>query len=151
MPRRQPTAPAAKCNGVGKRNAVTAEFGYHGQEPTAAEITKEQRHGSPHVEGRRPYHRGTDPRLDRPIAARITDSPTGLESSVHLALGNPSGATNDLRQSDNYLLQKPQYALSYNNAAGTPNWVAWRLGIIADIGPAPRGAILPRPGFAAIL
>jgi endonuclease G len=45
----------------------------------------------------------------------------------HLAAGNPSGAVSDPAKPDNYLLVKPQYALSYNNAHGTPNWVSWRL------------------------
>jgi len=45
--------------------------------------------------------------------------------SVHLLLGNPSQAgTTDL---NNYLLIKPQYALSYNAAKGIPNWVSWQL------------------------
>lgn len=43
---------------------------------------------------------------------------------AHLALGNPSKAgTNE----DNYLMNKTQYALSYNRARGTANWVAWHL------------------------
>jgi DNA/RNA endonuclease G (NUC1) len=45
----------------------------------------------------------------------------------HLAACNPSGATADPSKPDNYLLVKPQYALSYNNSHGTPNWVSWRL------------------------
>lgn len=45
----------------------------------------------------------------------------------HLALGNPSNATKDINQKDNYLIEKPQFALSYNNAKGTANWVAWHL------------------------
>ncbi len=45
-------------------------------------------------------------------------------TSVHLFLGNPSNAAVD---SDNYLIVKPQYALSYNNKNGTPNWVSWQL------------------------
>lgn len=75
---------------------------------------------------------------------RGADSPLPPGPSVHLALGNPSGATNDLGQPDNYLLEKPQYALSYNNAAGTPNWVAWRLEY-DDIGGAPRAQFYPDP------
>src|SRR5438270_10912820 len=45
----------------------------------------------------------------------------------HLAPGNPSAATADKAKPDNYLLKKRQYALSYNNARGTPNWVSWHL------------------------
>ncbi|NET59526.1 MAG: DNA/RNA non-specific endonuclease [Symploca sp. SIO2E6] len=42
----------------------------------------------------------------------------------HLALGNPSNAGQD---PNNYLMEKSQYALSYNRGRGTPNWVAWQL------------------------
>lgn len=42
----------------------------------------------------------------------------------HLILGNPSNASND---PNNYLIEKTQYALSYNRERGTPNWVAWQL------------------------
>ncbi|WP_422394109.1 DNA/RNA non-specific endonuclease [Nostoc parmelioides] len=47
--------------------------------------------------------------------------------SVHLLLGNPSGATPTKLTPDNYLMVKNQYALSYNNSKGTANWVAWQL------------------------
>src|SRR5947209_6364844 len=49
------------------------------------------------------------------------------DPSVHLALGNPSGATDDPAHRDNYLMRKPYFALSYNNSKGTANWVSWRL------------------------
>ena len=49
------------------------------------------------------------------------------EAAEHLVMGNPSGATTDVNNSANYLMQKLQYALSYNNARGTPNWVSWHL------------------------
>ncbi|SHK71340.1 DNA/RNA non-specific endonuclease [Hymenobacter psychrotolerans] len=45
----------------------------------------------------------------------------------HLTLGNPSGATPDATQPTNYLLSKPQYALSYHRDRGIPNWVSWHL------------------------
>ena len=44
--------------------------------------------------------------------------------SPHLIMGNPSNAGEN---PDNYLIIKPQYALSYNRERGTPNWVAWQL------------------------
>lgn len=47
--------------------------------------------------------------------------------SVHLTLGNPSRATTSTSNPDNYLMEKPQYALSYNQTKGTPNWVSWQL------------------------
>ena len=45
----------------------------------------------------------------------------------HLTLGNPSGATADPAQPTNYLMLKPQYALSYHRDRGIPNWVSWHL------------------------
>ncbi len=44
-----------------------------------------------------------------------------------LLLGNPSGATPNTTDENNYLMVKPQYSLSYNRNQGEPNWVAWRL------------------------
>lgn len=44
-----------------------------------------------------------------------------------LLLGNPSNATPDINNENNYLMQKPQYSLSYNRSRATANWVAWRL------------------------
>ncbi|UFP96869.1 DNA/RNA non-specific endonuclease [Gloeobacter morelensis MG652769] len=45
----------------------------------------------------------------------------------HLLLGNPSRATATPGSVNNYLLLKPQYALSYNAAKGIPNWASWQL------------------------
>src|SRR5947209_7201230 len=50
------------------------------------------------------------------------------EENEHLVMGNPSGATADKGKPDNYLVKKRQYALSYNNSAGTANWASWHLG-----------------------
>lgn len=44
-----------------------------------------------------------------------------------LLLGNPSNATADAANENNYLMVKPQYSLSYNRSRATANWVAWRL------------------------
>ena len=49
------------------------------------------------------------------------------QMSVHLTLGNPTNARPSDTESDNYLLIKPQYALSYNESKGYPNWVSWEL------------------------
>jgi DNA/RNA endonuclease G (NUC1) len=48
-------------------------------------------------------------------------------ASVHLTMGNPTGATADVNQPGNYLMEKPEYALSYNRNLGRPNWVSWHL------------------------
>ena len=48
-------------------------------------------------------------------------------ASIHLSMGNPSGAVADTMQPNNYLMEKPEFALSYNRDRGTPNWVSWHL------------------------
>ena len=54
-----------------------------------------------------------------------------------LIFGNPSNATGDITNENNYLMQKPQYTISYNRSKGEPNWVAWRLDS-SWVGGAPR-------------
>ena len=54
-------------------------------------------------------------------------APAPHPPDVHLTMGNPSHAVADLQQSDNYLMEKPSFALSYNSDKGTPNWVSWHL------------------------
>ncbi|MBN3961765.1 DNA/RNA non-specific endonuclease [Nostoc sp. NMS8] len=56
-----------------------------------------------------------------------TSTPSIPSISIHLLLGNPSGATPTSITPDNYLMVKLQYALSYNQSKGTANWVAWQL------------------------
>jgi len=58
--------------------------------------------------------------------------------SVNLVLGNPSDATTDLENKDNFLMVKPQFVLSFNNSKGGANWVAWHLQS-SDIGNVSRG------------
>jgi endonuclease G len=52
-------------------------------------------------------------------------------------LGNPTNATTDIANENNYLMVKPQYSLSYNRSKAIPNWVAWRLDT-SWLGSAPR-------------
>lgn len=54
-----------------------------------------------------------------------------------LALGNPSGAVEDVNSPNNYLLVKPQFTVGYNRDQGKPNWVSWHLDI-SDRGAADR-------------
>ena len=58
-------------------------------------------------------------------------------SSLHLTMGNPSGAVASTSYPTNYLMQKPQFSMSYHRDKGIPNWVAWHLGY-QDLGSAPR-------------
>lgn len=70
----------------------------------------------------------------------------GHSENSPLYWGNPSDASNILDSEDelklefvsqNYLMEKPQFTISYNNETLNPNWVAWHLGI-ADLGEADR-------------
>jgi len=47
-----------------------------------------------------------------------------------LIFGNPSGATSNVSNENNYLMIKPQYSLSYNRSRATANWVGWRIASI---------------------
>jgi endonuclease G len=55
-----------------------------------------------------------------------TPTPTPMQDN-HLVMGNPSNAVTDTNFPLNYLMSKPQYALSYNRDLGEPNWVSWHL------------------------
>jgi endonuclease G len=72
--------------------------------------------------------------------ATITGCSASVHSddNVHLTMGNPSDATATERDKQNYLMEKDYFALSYNSAKGTPNWVSWHLEK-DDLGTAPRG------------
>lgn len=61
----------------------------------------------------------------------------GTPGEEPLLLGNPTGAATDVNQPANYLMEKPQYSLSYNRDKGEANWVAWRLDS-TWLGTAPR-------------
>ncbi len=58
-------------------------------------------------------------------------------SNINLAMGNPSGATTNTAFPNNYLMDKPQYVLSYNRSRATSNWVSWYLNS-SSRGSAPR-------------
>ncbi|MBD2767837.1 DNA/RNA non-specific endonuclease [Hymenobacter sp. BT664] len=91
---------------------------------------------------------------NKPQASIQSPNPPRRPTSVdpndgNLALGNPSGATSDPANANNYLLVHPEFTIGYNGARGIPTWVSWHLGR-ADIGQAPRqddfrpDAALPR-------
>ena len=77
--------------------------------------------------------------------------PTAASTGGHLLLGNPTGAATDLGMPNNYLLDRPQYALGYQRDAGIAAWASWHLGA-TDIGGAGRGnfaadTALPPPWY----
>jgi endonuclease G, mitochondrial len=69
------------------------------------------------------FNRLQPERSPTPIAAFGARKPIN-----HLRFGNPSNAIPDANtNANNWLIERPQYALSYNNAKLTPNWVSWQL------------------------
>ena len=65
---------------------------------------------------------------DKNDSFSISDgAPPPYPPEVHLAMGNPSGAKADPATPGNYLMMKPEYALSYNVPRGNANWASWHL------------------------
>lgn len=63
--------------------------------------------------------------------------PTVKENSP-LYFGLPTNATNNVSNSNDYLMEKPQFSLSYNRETLCPNWVMWHLAV-SDTGDVERG------------
>jgi len=80
------------------------------------------------------------------FAAVLTLLPTAawasLDPALQMALGNPDGAKADPGSRQHYLIQRPEYALSYNDDFRFPNWVGWHLSR-QDIGDIERGQFKP--------
>lgn len=71
-----------------------------------------------------------------------------LPNEDPLLLGNPSGATNNTANENNYLLTKAGYSLSWNRSRNIPNWTAWRLDS-SWIGAANNGSFAPDTSLPA--
>src|SRR5688500_3522540 len=65
-----------------------------------------------------------------------------MDPAIQMPLGNPDKAAVEPSNRTRYLIQRPQYALSYNNDLRFPNWVAWHLSK-QDIGNVERGQFQP--------
>jgi endonuclease G, mitochondrial len=66
------------------------------------------------------------------------------KASPHVRLGMPAPAEAKASSREAYLIERPQYVLSYNAKTRNPNWVSWRLKK-EDIGSAARAAFMPDP------
>ncbi len=51
----------------------------------------------------------------------------GHAENSPLYFGNPSDSIKDTSADKNYLMEKPQFTISYNTETLNPNWVAWHL------------------------
>jgi len=67
--------------------------------------------------------RATSADAAAPTSVKEATGPTSLGNSPHVRFGVPV----DGDSSDDYLMDKGAYVLSYNRARGSANWVAWRL------------------------
>jgi endonuclease G len=76
------------------------------------------------------------------FAFSVRGSAAKADDYPHLRMGIPSQATADESKKDNFLMKKDFYALSYNDAKRSPNWVSWRV-TADDLGDAPRFAFKP--------
>jgi endonuclease G len=89
-----------------------------------------------------------------PVASVPAQAPTKLLPNRNVRYGMPSEARPDAKKSpDAYLIDRPQYVMSYNDKHKTANWVAWQL-VARDVGRVARGSFeedpeLPR-GFQRV-
>ncbi|MDX5436727.1 MAG: DNA/RNA non-specific endonuclease, partial [Pontibacter sp.] len=72
--------------------------------------------------------------ITKPVGDSVAVANATATKDGNMAMGNPSGAGTSYA---NYLVNKAQYAMSYNSYRGTPNWVSWHLSS-AWLGTAPR-------------
>jgi endonuclease G, mitochondrial len=57
----------------------------------------------------------------------VENGSTVASRDDNLGLGNPSNAVSNAAASDNFLMVKTAFTLSYNKNKGTANWVSWHL------------------------
>jgi len=68
----------------------------------------------------------------------VTPPPAQLQSdNDHLLLGNPTNATTNAGNGNNYFKNNTYYKLAYSASRGIPVWVSWHLES-SDIGSTPR-------------
>ena len=91
------------------------------------------------AQGETPPNIATGPTQTTPVKPSATlDSNDG-----NLLLGNPTNAATD---PDNFLIERPQYTMSYNRSKGEANWVAWHIDA-QDLGKEDRGNFRPDPAL----
>jgi endonuclease G len=81
------------------------------------------------------------------------ESEPAIAANRNVRYGLPSPATCDPANRTDYLIERPEFVLSYNDGTKCPNWVCWHL-TGSDIGDSPRGSfeadpLLP-PGFQRV-
>jgi endonuclease G len=66
------------------------------------------------------------------------------ERNRNVQFGLPAPARHDPREHEHFLIERPQYVLSYNDKTRTPNWVCWQLRR-SDLGHGQRAPFEPDP------
>ncbi len=88
-----------------------------------------------------------------PPAAGPPAEPPAAAVNRNVRFGMPSPAEPESSHREDFLIERPQYVLSYNARTRGPNWVSWCLRK-EDIGSAARAAFEPDPllpkGFARV-
>ncbi len=83
----------------------------------------------------------------------IADNPPKAPKNRNVRYGLPGEAKDDPASKEAFLIDRPQYVLSYNDKTRTANWACWQL-TSKDIGRVARGAFEPDKdlpkGFAQI-
>lgn len=82
-----------------------------------------------------------------PVQTNILVSGT-LPNEDPLLFGNPSNATQNVTNENNYLIPRTAYSMSYNRSRNEANWVAWRLDS-TWIGSANNGIFAPDTSLPA--
>jgi endonuclease G len=146
-------------SGCGLDRLFGGDSGSHGDEPR--HVRHRVRHPKPSRADDHPAPGGEDrpaqappqqappqqapPQQAPPQQAPPQQAPPGAQS-IHLALGTPT----DADPSDDYLMIKPQYALSYNPKRLGANWVSWELNASWFGGePRHKGKFLPDESLPA--
>jgi len=115
----------ATVAGAGKVYVITPNVNFLAGEQCTATILKDQVHDQD-TDDSGP---NTDT-LSQDFVATFTvanGTAPPYPASVHLTFGNPNGAVADPNQPNNYLMEKPEFSVSYNRDKGGPNWVSWHL------------------------
>ncbi len=77
------------------------------------------------------------PPIIPPITPPVTPPASMDAENQSLFLGNPSNATSDVNNENNYLMNSGYYGVSYNKEKATPNWVSWHV-MPSDLGSVSR-------------
>jgi endonuclease G, mitochondrial len=78
----------------------------------------------------------------------LPPTPGQTLANRNVRFGMPGEAKADPASKDAYLMERPQYVLSYNDSKKIPNWVCWNLNK-SDIGTTPRSSFVQDPDLPA--